>query len=132
MTGEDDKNSAKSRSIRDQAMAVLRETRAKIDPKLLSLMKDKLSKVVMPPVPPETPKKSVFSEEKVAELSRASPVVPPKVAANRGASVYASTEKKAEAAKASDGPEMIPVDRKKVAQIVMEYMKHRQEKGSTH
>lgn len=96
----DDRNPA-SKLLRDRAMAILRNTRAKIDPKLLSAMKDQLS-------PAAAPKKdTVFKREEPAPAPRPDPV-PPK------------TE--------SSSPEMIPVDRQKVAQIVLQYMKNREDK----
>jgi hypothetical protein len=135
MAGPKETPSAKSQTIRDQAMAILRETRAKIDPKLLSFMKDKLGKP-QPQKSPEAPKGNVFSDDQIAALSQVKPTaMPPKVGVGLGASVYASTQKKSDASSAAGEPDasgMIPVDRQKVAKIVMEYMKNRQEKGSRH
>lgn len=80
-------------------MAILRDTRAKIDPKLLSAMKDQLSPAMM------QKKETVFKREE--------PVLKPAPA------------HKAESPSSSD---MEPVDRQKVAQIVLQYMKNREEK----
>ncbi len=90
-----------SRLIRDRAMAILRDTRAKIDPSLLAAMKDHLS-AVMPggaaPAPVNTPP------------AREKKFVPPVME------------------EAHAPPEHEAVDKQKIAQIVMNYMKNRDDK----
>ena len=155
-----------SPKIREHALAVLRETRAKIDPALLSAMKEKLSALVpgeqgIAAVPPaEEPRRERDPAEPRAEpksndhehmplSSRPAqptrkPVTPlPEkiessgiLAAKAGTAVRAgatdnrkATDTKQDMGPRADGSE--PVDRQKVAKIVMEYMRQRQEK-STH
>lgn len=109
-------------------MQVLRETRAKIDPELLALMKDRISAAGLAG-PME--KKGVFSEERVAELSVQKAT--PKVSAHQGASVYAAQlSKPAAPEKIAETAAAEPVDRKKVAAIVLEYMRLREEKKPGH
>lgn len=95
----DERNPA-SKILRERAMAILRNTRAKIDPKLLSAMKDQLSPAAMPK------KDTVFKREEPQPETAAAPV--PK--------------------SESSSREMEPVDRQKVAQIVLQYMKNREDK----
>ncbi len=96
-----------SRIIRERALAILRETRAKIDPALLSAMKDRISEIMPQAANPDMPlsKKAtpVASEEKF---------VPPLM----DVPVPNETE---------------PVDKQKIAQIVLQYMKYK-ENGSKH
>lgn len=148
MTDSGHQPPVKRRKILEHAMQVLRETRAKIDPELLSLMKKRISDAGLaePPAPPsatvlkQNDAKGVFAEKNVEALTvkKASP----KASAAMGASVYAGVaatqnvpQKKSEAvqsASSPSGPEMIPVDRQKVAAIIMEYMRLREEKKPGH
>ncbi len=93
-----------SRIIRDRAMAVLRETRAKIDPRLLNAMKDHLTAIM--------PQHAAKSADK--DIKEQSPVYPSQIFEDDP--VPSQTE---------------PVDRQKIAQIVMQYMKNRED-GSKH
>lgn len=87
-----------SRILRERAMAVLRETRAKIDPRLLLAMKDHLSAVMpQPEEGTDAKKETVFKREKEAVKA---PVV---------------------------SADVEPVDRQKIAQIVLQYMKNRED-----
>ncbi len=87
-----DKPNPASKIIRERALAILRNTRAQIDPALLSAMKEHLSGVT-----PSPKKETVFQRE---EPKASTPVL-------------------------KDGAE--PVDRQKIAQIVLQYMKNREE-----
>ena len=135
-----DEKTAKSLKIREQAMQVLRETRAKIDPVLLKLMKDKIAASGMVGKPtagsPETSeKKGLFSAELVEAMSKkVPPVAPLKTSAANAAATYASAAKPApvEAKADPSKPEMVPVDRQKITAIVMEYMRLREEKKPGH
>lgn len=80
-----------SRLIRERALAVLRDTRAKIDPALLDAMKERLSGTAPKTAPVNRPK-----QEK------------------QGSSVPSDSE---------------PVDRQKIQEVVLNYMKNR-EKGT--
>lgn len=96
----DDKNrSVGSKILRDRAMAVLRDTRAKIDPQFLAAMKEKFSSFgpsQMGAVASQKNEKTVYPKNKFADES---PVM-----------VDDKTE---------------PVDKQKIAQIVLNYMKNR-------
>lgn len=150
-----------SRLIRERAMAILRDTRSKIDPKLLDAMKDHLTAVMPAGSIPGTPDADMpLSGRTTAEPGKA-----PKAAAPAAAAAYRQTsaavkpptqtaEKKdsfsavmkmqetpaakappvsqpsypAKMLDAPSGPsETEPVDRQKIAQIVLEYMKNREE-----
>jgi len=93
-------NNHVSRIIRDRAMAILRDTRAKIDPQLLAAMKDHLSSIM--PKPPPTPPQKPGAETKFIPPMMEDAVAPP------------STHE--------------PVDKQKIAQIVLHYMKNREDK----
>lgn len=88
-----------SRILRERAMKILRETRAGIDPALLSVMRERLSGMVPPHMRPAPEVK---------------PVSKP---------VFQSFDEPAPAESTSE-----PVDKQKVAQIVLQYMKNREEK----
>ena len=97
-----------SRILRDRAMAVLRETRAKIDPLLLAAMKDRISSV-MPAAAgadytPRVERETVFKPQPIMEEK---PVPRPEGLPDN----------------------MEPVDKQKIAQIVLHYMKNREEKS---
>jgi len=120
-------------------MAILRETRAKIDPDLLARMREKISAAGLAgkPAPAKTDsKESVFSAELVEAMSKkkqAPPAAQPKTSANNAAATYAATAAPATPAKQDPSkPEMVPVDRQKIAAIVMEYMRLREEKKPGH
>lgn len=103
MDGKDNHDKPVSRIIRERAMNILRDTRAKIDPALLHVMKEKLSPAAMGMVPP------------AAQL-----VAKPEPA---------PTPAKGADLKTSSAPETEPVDRQKIATIVLEYMKNRDDKN---
>lgn len=132
-----DHSAGKRRKILDQAMDVLRETRAKIDPDLLKLMKDKIAASGMAgPVEAKgaQDKKGIYSAKDVDALSVKKAAA--KTSAGNAASAYAAQMKQAPKQNAADnkekGPDMVPVDRQKVAAIVMEYMRLREEKKPGH
>lgn len=117
---------AASRIIRERAMAVLRETRAKIDPHILIALKERISSVM----PQEAAKAG-------AEKSRADSDMP---LSQRGKSAAHSEvpnekafvppafpEQKMDMPAVPEGME--PVDKQKIAQIVLQYMKNREEKS---
>lgn len=99
---------AASRIIRDRAMAILRDTRARIDPALLAVMKETLSRAMPNPPPADEAqvaaapplKEGLFKREYKSDT----PTVP----------------------EPDSGLE--PVDKQKIAQIVLEYMKNREDK----
>ncbi len=105
-----------SRILRERAMNILRETRAKIDPLLLSAMKDRLSSTL----PPEMrPKEDVSKPaEKPVPRSQRETVFKPEIFPEQPAPETA-------AGSLPDGME--PVDRQKIAQIVLQYMKNRED-----
>lgn len=88
-----------SKILRDRAMAVLRDTRAKIDPQFLAAMKEKFSSFGPSSVgaaKPEPDEKTVYPKNRFADES---PL---------------PMDDKTE-----------PVDKQKIAQIVLNYMKNR-------
>ena len=102
MDGKNNHDKPVSRIIRERAMNILRDTRAKIDPALLHVMKEKLSPAAMGMVPdPAAPKP--------APVAAASPV--------------------ANSAPVNASPATEPVDKQKIAAIVLEYMKNRDDKN---
>lgn len=155
-----------SRLIRERAMTILRETRAKIDPQLLNAMKEHLT-AAMPQVAgdaasrsdPDMPLSS-GGGGKPANMADAAPPIP-KASAPAAAAAYRATPSKpasfsqelssamktapekrtAEQAGAKPAypsktieeisPEKVtePVDKQKIAQIVLQYMKNREEKS---
>jgi hypothetical protein len=140
MTGPTDDSAEKSRKIKAQAMKILRETRAKIDPQLLSAMKERFSAMV-PGYDADMP----LSSKTPATQSKQPPAqktVPPKASAAVGAALYSQSAKvakpepdvkaKALPEKEYEDGDMVPVDRQKVAQIVMEYMKLREGSKTRH
>ncbi len=114
-----------SRILRERAMNILRETRAKIDPQLLAHMKERLSKA-MPPngmaPPPQSPPATGAAEVPPPRKETVFKPEPP-----RGTVPPVPEPEKKPPASSASGPEMEPVDRQKIAQIVLEYMKQRQE-----
>ncbi len=98
-----------SKVIRERAMAILRETRAKIDPRLLDALKDRIGEAMpdmakvadAPAHTPRAERNTVFKpEEKFVPPLMEEAIVP-----------SSNTE---------------PVDKQKIAQIVLQYMKHRE------
>lgn len=92
-----------SKVIRERAMAILRETRAKIDPKLLDAMKERIGET-MPQVAaavPRAERETVFKPEEK--------FIPPVM------EEILSPSSNSEA-----------VDKQKIAQIVLQYMKYRE------
>ena len=115
MTGRGDPTKAASRILRERAMAILRDTRAKIDPALLSAMKERLAPMAggMAAVtddakPATTLKQGLFKRDY-------KPVPQPE------------PEPAAVAEDVADENGMVPVDREKIAQIVLQYMKNRED-----
>lgn len=93
-------------------MAILRDTRARIDPALLAVMKDKLSAGVVPQKPvekePQPLKQGLFKRDyKTPEPPATATPTPVDTADEYG---------------------MVPVDKQKIAQIVLQYMKNREDK----
>lgn len=95
MSDKDNQNRPVSRIIRDRAMAILRDTRSKIDPALLETMKARLSPAAMG----------------IAPVSKTAPPAAGDLA--EPVAVSGATE---------------PVDKQKIATIVLEYMKNREDK----
>jgi hypothetical protein len=159
MSGQGKQVSPVSKIIRERALAILRDTRSKIDPKLLEAMKDHLSAAmpgVAPPKPvdenmplsaksaassaPAMPKASApaaaaayrqnqpakpktdnkFSEELTQALKKAVPVEPEPMPAPYPAKQIDEM---------ASAPVTEPVDKQKIAQIVLQYMKNREEKS---
>jgi hypothetical protein len=108
MSNKSDSLGPGSRIIRERAMNVLRETRAKIDPRLLAAMKETLTSI-MP---------------NAGGIASESPKPVPSVPTAEAKAVYP-------AKKFEEAPEIAltePVDKQKIAQIVLQYMKNREDK----
>ncbi len=102
MDGKNNHDKPVSRIIRERAMNILRDTRAKIDPALLLVMKEKLSPAAMGMVPdPAAPKTAPVTATAPAAVQEPT---------------YTS-------------PATEPVDKQKIATIVLEYMKNRDDKS---
>ena len=133
MTDPKDNPAAPRSKVAEQALQVLRETREKIDPALLSRMKALLSPLAKTPAQPAKGlenKGGLFAAPEKADVTppqKTTRFSSPSVAAAVYGGVQKQTENDAAAIK-KDGPEMIPVDRQKIAQIVMKYMELREEK----
>ena len=118
MSDRGDPTKAASRIIRERAMAILRDTRSRIDPALLAAMKERLA----PQMPPEQqPPKSEPALKQGLFKRDYKPVPAP------SAAPVAETP----AMDVADENGMVPVDRQKIAQIVLQYMKNRQD-GQKH
>ncbi|PZO84229.1 MAG: hypothetical protein DI626_08455 [Micavibrio aeruginosavorus] len=104
-----DRNNPASRILRERALKILRDTRAGIDPHFLAAMKERFSAFVPDEMKPADMPLSAKSAAQPAPAVKPAPAVPP-----RKEAVPAGSE---------------AVDREKVAQIVMEYMKNREDKG---
>lgn len=95
-------------------MAILRDTRAKIDPALLAAMKEKLSGAIQVPPQSETNEaplkqglfKRDYKDPETAVANTPEPLPEEEVDENG----------------------MVPVDKQKIAQIVLQYMKNREDK----
>ena len=114
MTDRGDAAKAASRILRERAMAILRDTRARIDPALLAAMKERLSPAAAQPAKEsETPipalKQGLFKRE-------------------YGLAPTADALLSAPVEDIVDENGMVPVDRQKVAQIVLQYMKNREDR----
>lgn len=111
MSDEKKQLSAASRILRERAMEQLRKTRAGIDPHFLAVMKEKFS-AMMPGM--------ADAAEKKPPAAPAAPAMPP----SQPKAVYPANP-----IEPLTAPESEPVDREKIAQIVVEYMKRREEKS---
>lgn len=115
MTDRGDPTKAASRILRERAMAILRDTRAKIDPALLSAMKERLSPMAAGMAPPK-------------EETKAAPPLKQGVFKRDYKPVPAQAPEAPPAGDVVDENGMVPVDRQKIAQIVLQYMKNREDK----
>ena len=109
MTDRGDAAKAASRILRERAMAILRDTRSRIDPALLAVMKEKLSPAAAKPsvAEPEL-KQGLFKRDYKQPEPQVQKTAPPP----------------------EDVPDengMVPVDKQKIAQIVLQYMKNRED-----
>lgn len=111
-----------SRIIRDRAMAVLRETRARIDPRLLNAMKDHLSSLMPQQAGNAAETASVPPLSPLSSAPAAVPSSPPPL---RTKAVYPA--QKFDDVPVDASPAMEPVDKQKIAQIVLQYMKNRED-----
>ena len=110
MTDRGDPSKAGSRIIRERAMAILRDTRARIDPSLLAAMKERLQPK-KPPQPAQQlnaapPLKEGLFKRDYQPVPQPEPVLEEIVDENG----------------------MVAVDKQKIAQIVLQYMKNREDK----
>ncbi len=100
-----DRNNPASRILRERALKILRDTRAGIDPQFLAAMKERFSAFVP-------------DEMKTADMPLSAKAVSQPAPQAKPAPLKEALPVGAEA-----------VDREKVAQIVLEYMKNREDKG---
>lgn len=98
-----------SKVIRERAMAILRETRAKIDPRLLDAMKERIGET-MPHMKGETAPRA----ERDTVFKTEEKFIPPMMEETPTALLNAEV-----------------VDKQKIAQIVLQYMKYRED-GQKH
>lgn len=96
-----------SKVIRERALAILRETRAKIDPRLLDAMKDRIGETM----PHMAGAAHVARVDRDTVFKPEEKFIPPVME---------------DILPASHNTE--PVDKQKIAQIVLQYMKHREDK----
>lgn len=117
MTGRGDPTKAASRILRERAMAILRDTRAKIDPALLLAMKERLAPMAGGMAGPMEEKDKSAPTLKQGLFKRDYKPVEPE-------------EPKAPVTSLDIADEngMVPVDREKIAQIVLQYMKNREDR----
>lgn len=117
MSDRGDPAKAASRIIRERAMAILRDTRSRIDPALLAAMKERLSPM------------SALSSKAAAEPQAAKE----ESALKQGLFKrdYKPVQPDAPAAETvsdeADENGMVPVDKEKIAKIVLQYMKNRED-----
>lgn len=105
-----DRNNPASRILRERALKILRDTRAGIDPQFLAAMKERFSAFV----PDDMKTSDMPLSAKTAPSAPAKmPPVPPPPGKPPGKKITADSE---------------AVDREKVAQIVLQYMKNREDK----
>lgn len=116
MSDRGDPTKAASRILRERAMAILRDTRAKIDPALLAAMKERLSPMAAGMAPPKEEAKAAPPLKQGVFKRDYKPVPAPEPVAP---SVNEDV---------ADENGMVPVDRQKIAQIVLQYMKNREDK----
>jgi hypothetical protein len=111
MSDRGDPAKAASRIIRERAMAILRDTRSRIDPALLAAVKERLSPkaAVEPQAAKDEPalKQGLFKRD-YKPVPPEAPVAPPMV-------------------DEADENGMVPVDKEKIAKIVLQYMKNRED-----
>lgn len=98
-----------SKVIRERAMAILRETRAKIDPRLLQALKERIGETMPEMAKPAAPVTQVPGAEREPLFKPEEKFVPPLME---------------EVTVPSSNTE--PVDKQKIARIVLQYMKHRE------
>lgn len=130
MTNPKDNQPPARSKVAEQALQVLRETRAKMDPALLSRMKALLSPLAkMPPSAiPQTggleKKDGLFASPEKKPERTSSP--------SQAASAYGSIQKQAHSSvlkpEEFSSSDAEPVDRQKIAKIVLKYMELREEK----
>lgn len=119
--------------VAEQALQVLRDTRAKMDPDLLSRMKALLSPLakMAPPAPTAHPEGTGLEKKDGLFAAPEKPITRSSTP-SQAASLYGSVQNQSPQADQpnakSDGVEMIPVDRQKIAKIVLKYMELREEK----
>lgn len=111
MSDRGDPAKAASRIIRERAMAILRDTRSRIDPALLAAMKERLSPKPADPqdgkAQQPAPLKQGLFQRDYKPVQREAPIQP--------------------AVDEVDENGMVPVDREKIAKIVLQYMKNRED-----
>lgn len=129
MTSPKDTRPQKRSKVAEQALQVLRDTRAKMDPDLLMRMKTLLAPLAKPQ-PPAAAKGLANKAGLFAPAPKEQePPKPSKEATSAEvANLYGNASHKTFASQKQDGPEMVPVDRQKIAKIVMKYMELREEK----
>lgn len=112
MSDRGDPAKAASRIIRERAMAILRDTRSRIDPALLAAVKERLQPAAAPPPVQETKAPPALKEGLFKRDYKPAP--PPK------------PESVAEEIVDENG--MVAVDKQKIAKIVLQYMKNREDR----
>ena len=115
MTDRGDAAKAASRILRERAMAILRDTRSRIDPALLAAMKERLSPAAGVNPPPEQGR---GGEPQLKQGLFKRDYKPPSGQVSQP-EVFAEDQ--------VDENGMVPVDRQKIAQIVLQYMKNRED-----
>lgn len=132
---EQPKRGAGSKILRDRAMAVLRDTRAKMDPQFLTAMKNHFSDIMssgFATAPPEKGQKQETSNAQkpsFSEVMRAQAKEETVMEKQPVPSYPTQSFDNLPDVKNDGGTE--PVDQQKIAKIVLEYMKNRQD-GQRH